>query len=296
MNILFLSFFFIFGCIIGSFLNVVLFRYNTGRTIGGRSKCFSCRRTLGPIDLVPVLSYIAFRGRCRTCKSHVSAQYPAVEMLTGVLFAGVYLLYAPLATLNPPFFVFNTLIALVVMSLLVLITVYDLRHKIIPDLFSYAFAMVTFIAMFLRFETSLPVLSNVPFLNFRIVLGVPEISHLFAGIILAFPFYFLWLVSRGRWMGLGDAKLALGIGWFLGLAKGGTAIIYGFWIGAAVSVLLILIQKTLTSRKTSHQKSISHSTSNLTLKSEIPFAPFLIAGLLIVYFFGYNMFSVLEML
>lgn len=281
MNILILSFFFIFGCIIGSFLNVVLFRYNTGRTIGGRSKCFSCKRTLGPIDLVPVLSYIAFRGRCRTCKSHVSFQYPAVEMLTGVLFAGVYALYAPLLFINAPLFFFNTVVSLIVMSLLVLITVYDLRHKIIPDLFSYTFAVVTFIAMFLRFEA----LSN-----FHVVLVVPEISQLFAGIILAFPFYFLWLVSRGRWMGLGDAKLALGIGWFLGLAKGGTAIIYGFWIGAIVSILLILIQKVA---HTFPQKS---RMTSLSMKSEIPFAPFLIAGLLIVYFFGYNMFSVLEML
>ena len=290
MNILLLSFFFIFGCIIGSFLNVVLFRYNTGRTIGGRSKCFSCRRTLGPIDLVPVLSYIAFRGRCRTCKSHVSFQYPAVEMFTGALFAGVYLLYAPLLLVNPALFFFNIIIALIVMSLLVLITVYDLRHKIIPDLFSYTFAAVTFIAMFLRLET---IVTETPFRNFSsfsLSLTVPEMSHLFAGIILAFPFYFLWLVSRGRWMGLGDAKLALGIGWFLGLAKGGTAIIYGFWIGAVVSVLLILIQKIYAWRL--HK----HGSTNISMKSEIPFAPFLIAGLLIVYFFGYNMFSVLEMI
>lgn len=280
MNILFLSFFFIFGLIIGSFLNVVLFRYNTGRTIGGRSKCFSCTRTLGPIDLVPVLSYIAFRGRCRTCKSHVSAQYPAVEMLTGVLFAGVYALYAPLLFINAPLFFFNIVVSLIVMSLLVLITVYDLKHKIIPDLFSYAFAGVTFIAMFVRIDPS----------AFSLYLTTPELSHLFAGIILAFPFYFLWLVSRGRWMGLGDAKLALGIGWFLGLAKGGTAIIYGFWIGAVVSILLILVQKIYT------WKLHKQGSSSITMKSEIPFAPFLIAGLLIVYFFGYNMFSVLEML
>lgn len=280
MNILFLSFFFIFGLIIGSFLNVVLFRYNTGRTIGGRSKCFSCRRTLTPVDLVPVLSYILFGGRCRTCKSHVSAQYPAVEMLTGVLFAGVYAIYAPLLFINAPLFFFNTIVGLIVMSLLVLITVYDLKHKIIPDLFSYIFAAVTFIAMFVRIEPS----------ALSLYLTMPELSHLFAGIILAFPFYFLWLVSRGRWMGLGDAKLALGIGWFLGLAKGGTAIIYGFWIGAVVSIVLLLVQKVYTRKL--HKQGIT----SLTMKSEIPFAPFLIAGLLIVYFFGYNMFSILEML
>lgn len=290
VNILILFFFFALGCIIGSFLNVVLFRYNTGRTIGGRSKCFSCRRTLGPTDLVPVLSYIAFRGRCRTCKSHVSAQYPAVEMLTGVLFGAVYLLYAPLLMVNPALFFFDVIIALIVMSLLVLITVYDLKHKIIPDLFSYAFAAVTFIVLFLRLETTVSETPVGDFSSFGLYLSMPEMSHLFAGIILAFPFYFLWLVSRGRWMGLGDAKLALGIGWFLGLAKGGTAIIYGFWIGAVVSILLILAQKIYA------WKLHKQGSTNISMKSEIPFAPFLIAGLLIVYFFGYNMFSVLEMI
>lgn len=311
MNILILFFFFIFGTIIGSFLNVVLFRYNTGRTIGGRSKCFSCRRTLSPIDLVPVVSYIVFGGRCRTCKSHVSFQYPAVELLTGILFAGVYILYSPLFFLNTPLFLFNVVFALLVMSLLVLITVYDLRHKIIPDLFSYTFAIVAFVVMFLRVEMILPKMSVFGLSSFNFYIALPTMSHLFAGIILAFPFYFLWLVSRGRWMGLGDAKLALGIGWFLGLAKGGTAIIYGFWIGAGVSVVLLLIQKILDSKKRGkhslHTSNETHTetytethtethSTELSMKSEIPFAPFLVLGILIVYFFGYNMFSVLELI
>lgn len=280
MNILLLSSFFIFGSIIGSFLNVVLFRYNTGRTIGGRSKCFSCKRTLAPIDLVPILSYLVYGGRCRTCKSHISFQYPAVELLTAVLFAGVYALYAPSLLIQPAVFIFKVLVSLIVMSLLVLITVYDFRHKIIPDLFSYTFAIVTFVAMFVQVGGAISLSS--------IYLAMPELSHLFAGIILAFPFYFFWLVSRGRWMGLGDAKLALGIGWFLGLSQGGTAIIYGFWIGAVVSVVILIVQKIIS--------RMTHQSASLTMKSEIPFAPFLIAGLLIVYFFGYNMFSVLAML
>jgi leader peptidase (prepilin peptidase)/N-methyltransferase len=327
VNILFLFFFLIFGSIIGSFLNVVLFRYNTGRTVGGRSKCFSCKRTLAPIDLVPIFSYLAFRGRCRTCKSHISFQYPAVEILTGVLFAGVYALYAPLALLNPMLFAYDVVVSLVVMSLLVLITVYDFRHKIIPDAFAYTFAIVSFVVMFIKVGAG----------TSQLLISIPEMSQLFAGIILAFPFYFLWLISRGRWMGLGDAKLALGIGWFLGLAKGGTAIIYGFWIGALLSVLIIACRPEITATKrfflvlmttlaislyrfetigywwiaifaafyaayaltkSPYGKSLIQKgiIPNLSAKSEIPFAPFLIAGLLIVYFFGYNTFSVLSSL
>jgi leader peptidase (prepilin peptidase)/N-methyltransferase len=159
------------------------------------------------------------------------------------------------------------------MSLLVLITVYDIRHKIIPDVFAYTFAVVSFVSLFVYIGST-----------GQFVIVIPAIPELFAGVILAFPFYFLWLVSRGRWMGLGDAKLALGIGWFLGLAQGATAIMYSFWIGAFVSLVILAFQNLFAKNK------------SLSMKSEIPFAPFLILGLLIVYFFGYNMFSVLEML
>lgn len=272
VNTLFLIFFLVLGAIIGSFLNVVIFRFNTGRGIGGRSRCFSCRRVLTPIDLVPVLSYLVFQGCCRTCKSRISFQYPAVELLTALLFVGVYILYASLFLVNPPLFLFKVAAGLVVMSLLVLITVYDVRHKIIPDTFAFTFAVIAFVLMFIGVGA-----------DGMFFLQIPLLPNLFAGIILAFPFYFLWLISRGAWMGLGDAKLALGIGWFLGLSGGATAIIYGFWIGAAVSVFLLIIQKLSRSR-----------WSHLSMKSEIPFAPFLILGLLIVYFFQYNMFSVLQ--
>lgn len=312
-------------------MNVVLFRYNTGRTVGGRSKCFSCKRTLGPVDLVPVLSYVAFRGKCRTCRSHISFQYPAVELLTGVLFTGVYALNEHLIYFSNTLFIYNIVIALIVMILLVLITVYDFRHKIIPDAFAYTFAVVSFVAMFIQVD------SLGSFGMQQLHVGIPNMAQLFAGIILAFPFYFLWLVSRGRWMGLGDAKLALGIGWFLGLAKGGTAIIYGFWLGALLSVLIIICRPETSSikrfllvfmttcavslykletigyywitlfvsfyvlyvlTKSSYGKNLVEKgiIPNLSGKSEIPFAPFLIAGLLIVYFFGYNTFSILSII
>lgn len=278
VNTIFLISFLILGLIIGSFLNVVLFRYNTGRTLGGRSKCFSCKRTLHAIDLVPVFSYLAFKGKCRTCKSHISIQYPAVELLTGILFATTYVVYAPLFFINPAYFIYKMLVGLFIMSVLVLIIVYDIRHKIIPDLFAFLFAAVSFAAMFIGVGQ-----------YGEVFVYTPSFSHLFAGLILAFPFYFLWLVSRGVWMGLGDAKLALGIGWFLGLGAGATAIIYGFWVGAAVSVVMLLIQKSRMLRKIL-------KLPDLSMKSEIPFAPFLILGLLIVFFFQYNMFSVFESL
>ncbi len=258
---------FIFGTIIGSFLNVVLYRYNTGRGIGGRSMCFSCKRTLSVVDLVPVLSYIFLGGKCRTCKSKISIQYALVELLTGLLFAGVFAVDVHLIQVSISVFLFDFIYHLIIVSLLVLITVYDLRHKIIPDAFAYAFAVLAIIHLFIGITA-----------GGDIMILSPSGWTMLAGVILAFPFYLLWLVSDGAWMGLGDAKLALGIGWFLGLSAGASAIIFGFWIGAAVSVLILVCLPR-----------------RLTMKSEIPFAPFLVIGLLTVFFLGYNIFSHLNL-
>ncbi len=268
MNILFACFAFVFGSIIGSFLNVVLFRYNTGWGIGGRSKCFSCRRELEAIDLIPVFSFLSFRGKCRTCKSKISWQYPLVELLTGFLFVVTFVMFSPLLLTSINQFILHISFVFVIMSLLVLITVYDLKHKIIPDVFVYAFSIVALVYSCLSIDG----FGSLAFTN-------PGLLYLLAGPILASPFYILWLVSAGTWMGLGDAKLALGIGWLLGLAKGGAAITIAFYIGATVALCILLFNWILK------RKGIS-------LKSEIPFAPFLITGLLIVFFFGYTVICV----
>lgn len=279
MNILLLISFFILGTIIGSFLNVVLFRFNTGKGLWGRSACFSCKRHLSPIDLVPVFSFLAFRGRCRTCKSRISWQYPAVELLTGLLFAGLFYMFGPAALLYPAQFAVQMLYGMAIMSVLVLIVVYDLRHKIIPDMFSFLFGLLALAGLFFAFDGAG---------QFSFVM--PGVWDLASGLILAFPFYLLWLVSSGNWMGLGDAKLAIGIGWFLGLSGGGSAIIFGFWIGAAISLGIISLG-ALFERFNSLHLLGRFRFPRLSMKSEIPFAPFLVAGLLIVFFFGYNIFS-----
>jgi prepilin signal peptidase PulO-like enzyme (type II secretory pathway) len=90
MEFLVAAAFFVFGSIIGSFLNVLILRFNTGATFGGRSKCFSCGRELRWYDLVPILSFLFLRGRCRFCKSKISLQYPTVELITGLIFTGVF--------------------------------------------------------------------------------------------------------------------------------------------------------------------------------------------------------------
>ncbi|MFA6602049.1 MAG: prepilin peptidase, partial [Candidatus Paceibacterota bacterium] len=87
MDITALVLFFIFGTIIGSFLNVVALRFNTGATLGGRSKCMSCGHQLTWKELIPVLSFLWQGGLCRNCRSRISRQYVLVELSTGLLFA-----------------------------------------------------------------------------------------------------------------------------------------------------------------------------------------------------------------
>jgi leader peptidase (prepilin peptidase)/N-methyltransferase len=129
---------FALGTIIGSFLNVVLYRTYSGRSIGGRSSCGSCGKTLQAIDLVPIVSFLFLRGRCRRCGSRISWQYPLVEALTGLLFLGSYM-YARTS---------YELIGFIAFSIVaVLISVYDIKHTIIPDAWSIA---VTIIACGLR--------------------------------------------------------------------------------------------------------------------------------------------------
>lgn len=122
-----------FGLVIGSFLNVVIYRFHTGRSLNDRSHCLSCGRTLNWYELFPVFSYLFLRGRCRSCRSFIPYRYALVEALT----AGLFLL-AYLKTLD----LFLLLGLLVFLSLLVIVAVYDMYHQIIPDELSASLAVV----------------------------------------------------------------------------------------------------------------------------------------------------------
>lgn len=267
MDLIFYCSIFFFGAIIGSFLNVVILRYNTGESIvNGKSTCFSCAKSLSWYEMFPVISFLALRGKCLNCKSKISWQYPFVEFFTGLLFLATHLKLNGFHFTLTPEFPLDNFYYFSIFSLLIVITVYDLRHKIIPDLLVFSFAFISLIWL----------VTNIAFSNLFQSLYILD---LLAGPILALPFFLMWFFSGGRWIGLGDAKLALGMGWFLGLISGISAVILGFWIGAAFSMSLILAQK-LNSR-----------WKSLTIKSEIPFAPFLILGLIVVFFLGFDVMN-----
>ena len=245
------------GACVGSFLNVVALRYNTGRSLAGRSGCFSCGHTLGFFDLIPILSFFFSAGRCRYCGSGVSLQYPLVEALVGLLFLGLYL---------KGFSLSSAVYLGVVFSLLTVILIYDIRHKIIPNPFVYAFITFSALPLFFNFET--------------LVFSLPPLWHLLAGPILFAPFFFLWFISKGRWLGLGDGKLAWGIGWLLGLSSGSAALLIAVWAGAVGSIAVLIGQSWL-----------SRGGKRLTMKSEVPFAPFLILGFLVALFLHVDFFT-----
>ena len=150
--------------------------------------------------------------------------------------------------------------------MLVVIGVYDLRHKIIPEPLIYWFIGLSLLKLVVFMFVCLPQIGQSPF-------QFPYIYDLLAPVILCIPFWLLWKISDGRWIGFGDAKLACGVGALLGFVSGLSAIVLGFWVGAGVCLILIGVEH-ICPRLFGHLNS----------KSEIPLAPFLIVGILIVLF------------
>lgn len=245
--------FFIFGTIIGSFLNVVILRLGTGESIAyGRSRCYSCGTELSWYELVPLLSFFAQRGRCRTCRSRISPQYAMVELLTGGIFAAV------LAEWwfggNGGLSAMTVVTELIFWSAFIALVAYDVRHKILPDLLSVVIALAALAYRYSAGEF------------WSALLLSAGIAGLFAA---------MWLVSGGRWMGLGDAKLFFGVSMFLGSPLAIIAALFSFWSGALVGVLLMILGKI--------NVSIGRGVG---MKTELPFAPFIFFGVFAARFWG----------
>ena len=266
MEIFWYGVIFIFGAIVGSFLNVVLYRLHTGKTLGGRSHCMSCLVTLRWYELLPVVSYLVQRGRCRSCSSCIPSRYFFVEILTGLLYILMWFTFS----LSPFLFVLNAALA----SLFVLILVYDIAHAIIPDELTYGVFGIASIYLLYGYSVE-PDMTQI-------------LSRGFAGVCGALFFFSLWYVSKGRWIGLGDAKLALPLGLIVGGVGTFSMIVLSFWVGALISLILLALER-LTKRG---KIRLHFLATPLTIKSEVPFAPFLILGFLFVHIFHANIFTI----
>lgn len=244
---------FIFGLIIGSFLNCVIWRlYKEENFIVGRSYCPHCHHSLGFWDLFPVLSYVFLKGKCRYCKKKISFQYPLVELITATIFSLVFIYLGSIISLQLFFW-------LIMMAFLIVIFIFDLKYFIIPDEVIYPAIFLSIIWLVYSFFSGM-VSSHEIILTIASSLG----ASLF--------FFLIWFFSKGMAMGFGDVKLALLIGLLLGFPNTIVALFLGFLLGAIIGSIMVLLKRK-------------------GFKSEVPFAPFLIAGTLISFFLGNNMIN-----
>ncbi len=221
-----------------------------------------CQNQLRWYELIPVFSFLGLGGRCRSCKTKISIQYPLVELACGIIFGLLFYKFQNIFLEDTLAFSLTYAYYAAAFSLLLVVATYDLKHKIIPDALSLILGILTFTGLFL-FSSDAP---SVFFPH------LPSLMEFSAGFLIAVPFALFWLVSKGKWMGLGDAKLAIGLGWLLGIGEALSGAVVAFWIGAVVGITLVVF-----SRK--------HG-----MKSEIPFAPYLVLGAFLAFIFSLHLF------
>ncbi|WP_091228356.1 prepilin peptidase [Fontibacillus panacisegetis] len=214
MTLFISSYLFILGLILGSFYNVVGLRVPVRESIvHPPSRCPSCETRLKPFDLIPVISYLLSRGKCRHCCSRVSPLYPLGELATGLLFVWIYLNFG-----NS----WETLTGLLLVSLSVMITVSDLKYMLIPN---------RILLVFTPF-----------FLVLRLLYPLESIwLHFWGAIAGGGVLLFIVVITRGG-MGSGDVKLFCLLGWVLGLYNIIPAFIIACLIGSVVGGGLMLFK------------------------------------------------------
>lgn len=202
---------FIFGLMVGSFLNVVIARLATGESfLITRSHCPHCHQTIAWYDNIPVISFLALRQRCRHCQKPISWQYPLVELATGLIFAGLFRQFG--WTLD--------FVALAIFScFLIIIFVYDWKHGLILD------------------AVTLPAMAVA--LIFNLIRGFSWWDLLLGAAIGGGFFLAQFLLSRGRWIGGGDIRLGALMGLMLGWQMLLVADLLAYLAGAGVAIVLL---------------------------------------------------------
>jgi len=277
---------FLFGLGIGSFLNVLICRYSPeGRffdlnKLRGRSHCPYCGKTLSFWELIPVLSFVFQGGRCRSCRHFLSLQYPFVEIISGLIFLGVSLYLSKFYGLSESFFwgqasvVYYVLAVLwiIVFLILILMAAIDLRYFVIPNGLNVVLLVLGIIvtAVLILYGDVLPLFRDSFLRNYVLVFSPFEsilINHLIGAVLGTVFFGLLWFLSRGRAMGFGDVKLALGGGLLFGWPDIGLALLISFLLGGLWSFIRLILGKS-------------------GMKDRIPFAPFLVLGMILTFFLG----------
>ncbi len=264
---------FIFGTVIGSFLNVCIYRLPKEESIVyPGSHCTSCNEPISFYNNIPILSYLFLRGKCSKCNSKISFRYPLVEILTGLLF---------LATVWSFGLSIETFFYLIFISALIPITFIDLEHMIIPNVITYPGIIVGILYnalktdwgyglelinnFSLRIQSFFSLLSEVPILDsiFGVILG--------GGILLLIA-YVYEAVKKRQGMGMGDVKLLAMIGAFFGWEGVLFVIFLGSILGSVIGISIIIAKRG-------------------DLKYALPFGPFLsIAAVIYIFTGGFKLF------
>jgi len=203
---------FMYGLIFGSFYNVLIYRLpNDESIIQPPSSCGNCHQQLKALDLIPVLSYVLLRGRCRYCNHKVSIQYPLIEIATGFIFLILFKIYG----LNIYYFK-----AVVLASIVLVMSMIDLKHYIIPDEISIFTILSRLVFFFILRDIT------------------------FQSLLLAFLLGggFLFIIALIGPMGGGDIKIMAGFALFLGLEKTIMALMLSFIFGGIIGLFLILFK------------------------------------------------------
>jgi leader peptidase (prepilin peptidase)/N-methyltransferase len=209
------------GLVVGSFLNVVAWRLPRGESLARPpSHCPGCDEPIKPWDNVPLLSWLALRGRCRNCKAPISLRYPLVELATGLLYAAVVAFRD--GTLD-------IVLGLLLVTFLVPITLIDLDRRLIPNKLTLPLAVASLIAV--------------------LVIEPSDIVEYVAGGVGGFLFFFLAALAYPRGMGMGDVKLAGAMGLALGRAIA-PAVLFALLGGVVVGALIIARKGAREGRKT----------------------------------------------
>ncbi len=242
---------FIFGLIIGSFLNVCIYRLPRGMSIvRPSSACPGCNDPIKPWDNIPIVSYILLMGKCRNCGERISIRYPLIELLSGIFYLSVFYFFG-LGWHLLPLFAF--------VSAMIVITFIDLEFQIIPDVITLPGAVIGVIsASFLLPD---------PFLDINSTNTIVGFINSLSGLLLGGGlFYIIAILSRGG-MGGGDIKMMAMVGAFMGWKAVLLVTFIGSLMGSIVGIFLMLLK-------------------GKDRKTKVPFGPFLAIGSIITLFFG----------
>jgi len=257
MEIMFYVMIFVLGLCFGSFVNMLVYRtavrYKLKRLprfarndVGGRSFCDYCGKQLSWYENIPVISWLILKGKTKCCHKKLPISYPITELITGLLLI-----------LNFQFLISNdqlnwltVLLSLIIIVFLVFSAVFDLKYMILPDFSTIVLIVMAFVLLFVETPR-----------------GASLQSGVLSALVAAGFLLILNLITKGKGMGMGDVKLAIFMGLFLGPQKTIVAFYVAFIVGAIYGLILMALKKAKK-------------------KSQIPFGPFLILGIFVAWWFG----------